>query len=151
MLEDNLIGLIVKNAAEMPREVAIREKRYGIWHPMTWQEMHAAWVQRCLKPNLSKSSNKRWLTQRNKTKPLSSISKQIAIRVFPATNRGGMFPSPKCPKLTPCKLLQLNIKRRRSWSNIIWISELRGCSEVDLDFVYGCTGVFVNWYISQVQ
>jgi len=38
MLEDTLIGLIVKNAAEMPDEVAIREKRYGVWSPMTWSE-----------------------------------------------------------------------------------------------------------------
>ncbi|MBW2061057.1 MAG: AMP-binding protein [Deltaproteobacteria bacterium] len=38
MLEDILIGLIVKNAAEIPDEVAIREKRYGVWSPMTWRE-----------------------------------------------------------------------------------------------------------------
>ncbi len=38
MLEDTLIGLVVKNAAEMPDEVAIREKRYGIWTPMTWRQ-----------------------------------------------------------------------------------------------------------------
>jgi len=38
MLEDTLIGLVVKNAAEMPDEVAIREKRYGIWTPMTWSQ-----------------------------------------------------------------------------------------------------------------
>jgi long-chain acyl-CoA synthetase len=38
MLEDTLIGLIVKNAQEMPDEVAIREKRYGVWRPMTWRE-----------------------------------------------------------------------------------------------------------------
>lgn len=36
MLEHNLIGLIVKNAAEMPDEVAIREKRFGVWSPLTW-------------------------------------------------------------------------------------------------------------------
>ena len=36
MLEDTLIGLIVKNATEMPDEVAMREKRYGVWSPMTW-------------------------------------------------------------------------------------------------------------------
>ena len=40
MLENNLIGYIVKNAAEMPDEVAIREKRYGVWSPMTWSEFH---------------------------------------------------------------------------------------------------------------
>lgn len=40
MLEDTLIGLIVKNAKEMPREVAMREKRYGVWSPMTWAELH---------------------------------------------------------------------------------------------------------------
>jgi long-chain acyl-CoA synthetase len=38
MLEDTLIGLIVKNAQEMPTEVAMREKRYGVWSPMTWAE-----------------------------------------------------------------------------------------------------------------
>lgn len=38
MLEDSLIGLIVKNAQEMPNEVAMREKRYGVWSPMTWRE-----------------------------------------------------------------------------------------------------------------
>jgi len=38
MLEDTLIGLIVKNAQEMPDEVAIREKRYGVWSPMTWRQ-----------------------------------------------------------------------------------------------------------------
>jgi len=38
MLEDNLIGLIVKNANEMPNTVAVREKRYGIWTPMTWRD-----------------------------------------------------------------------------------------------------------------
>jgi long-chain acyl-CoA synthetase len=37
MLEDSLIGLIVKNAVEMPDEVALREKRYGVWTPMTWR------------------------------------------------------------------------------------------------------------------
>ncbi|MBW1782289.1 MAG: AMP-binding protein [Deltaproteobacteria bacterium] len=36
MLEDTLLGLIVKNAEEMPDEVAIREKRYGVWSPMSW-------------------------------------------------------------------------------------------------------------------
>ncbi len=38
MLEDNLVGLIVKNANEMPDVVAMREKRYGVWSPMTWGE-----------------------------------------------------------------------------------------------------------------
>jgi long-chain acyl-CoA synthetase len=38
MLERNLIGFIVKNAEKMPNEVAIREKRYGIWNPITWEE-----------------------------------------------------------------------------------------------------------------
>ena len=40
MLEDTLIGLIVKNAQEMPDEVAMREKRYGVWSPMTWRQFH---------------------------------------------------------------------------------------------------------------
>ncbi|MBW1984112.1 MAG: AMP-binding protein, partial [Deltaproteobacteria bacterium] len=38
MLEDNLIGFIIKNANEMPDTVAIREMRYGVWSPMTWLE-----------------------------------------------------------------------------------------------------------------
>ncbi len=38
MLEDTLLGLIVKNADEIPDEVAIREKRYGVWSPMTWTQ-----------------------------------------------------------------------------------------------------------------
>lgn len=38
MLEDTLLGRIVKNAEEIPDEVAIREKRYGIWSPITWRE-----------------------------------------------------------------------------------------------------------------
>ena len=40
MLENTLIGLVVKNAAEMPDEVAIREKRYGIWTPLTWRQFY---------------------------------------------------------------------------------------------------------------
>jgi long-chain acyl-CoA synthetase len=38
MLEDTLLGMIIKNAKEMPDEIAIREKRYGVWSPMTWRE-----------------------------------------------------------------------------------------------------------------
>jgi len=38
MLENNLIGFIIKNANEMPNTVAIREMRYGVWTPMTWSE-----------------------------------------------------------------------------------------------------------------
>lgn len=38
MLEDTLIGLIVKNANDIPAAVAMREKRYGVWSPMTWGE-----------------------------------------------------------------------------------------------------------------
>ena len=38
MLEDTLLGLIIKNADDMPDEVAIREKRYGVWSPMTWRQ-----------------------------------------------------------------------------------------------------------------
>ncbi len=38
---DSLIALIVKNAIEMPDEVAIREKRFGIWMPMTWAGFEA--------------------------------------------------------------------------------------------------------------
>ena len=40
MLENTLLGLLVKNADEMPREVAMREKRFGIWRPTTWREFH---------------------------------------------------------------------------------------------------------------
>lgn len=40
MLEDTLLGLIVKNADEMADEVAIREKRYGVWSPMTWLQLY---------------------------------------------------------------------------------------------------------------
>lgn len=40
MLEDTLLGLIVKNADEMADEVAIREKRYGVWSPMTWRQLY---------------------------------------------------------------------------------------------------------------
>jgi len=39
MLENTLIGLVVKNASEMPDDVAMREKRYGVWSPMTWREL----------------------------------------------------------------------------------------------------------------
>ena len=39
MLEDTLLGLLVKNAAEMPDDVAMREKRYGVWSPTTWRQM----------------------------------------------------------------------------------------------------------------
>ncbi|MCJ7773832.1 MAG: AMP-binding protein [Desulfobacterales bacterium] len=38
MLENNLIGFIIKNANEMPNTVAMREKRYGVWSPMSWRE-----------------------------------------------------------------------------------------------------------------
>ena len=38
MREDNLIGIIEKNATEMPNTVAMREKRYGVWSPITWKE-----------------------------------------------------------------------------------------------------------------
>ena len=41
MLENTLIGLIVKNAIETPDDVAMREKRYGIWRPMTWREFQS--------------------------------------------------------------------------------------------------------------
>jgi len=39
MLENTLIGLVVKNGTEMPDDVAMREKRYGVWSPMTWREL----------------------------------------------------------------------------------------------------------------
>jgi long-chain acyl-CoA synthetase len=40
MFEENLLGLVVKNATEMPDDVAMREKRYGVWSPMTWRQLH---------------------------------------------------------------------------------------------------------------
>ena len=42
MLDRTLIGLIVRNAERMPREVALREKRFGIWRPTTWAEFRDA-------------------------------------------------------------------------------------------------------------
>ena len=39
MLDDTLIGLVVKNGTEIPNDVAMREKRYGVWSPMTWSEL----------------------------------------------------------------------------------------------------------------
>jgi long-chain acyl-CoA synthetase len=42
MLENTLVGLVVKNAMEMPDEVAMREKRYGVWQPITWSEFQTA-------------------------------------------------------------------------------------------------------------
>ncbi|UCD82462.1 MAG: AMP-binding protein [Desulfobacterales bacterium] len=41
MLEKTLLGLIVKNTIETPDHVAMREKRYGIWRPMTWLEFQS--------------------------------------------------------------------------------------------------------------
>lgn len=38
MLNGNLLGLIVKNAIEMPDVVAMREKRFGVWSPITWHD-----------------------------------------------------------------------------------------------------------------
>jgi long-chain acyl-CoA synthetase len=35
-IDQTLIGLIVKNADEIPQAVAMREKRFGIWSPTTW-------------------------------------------------------------------------------------------------------------------
>ncbi len=42
MLERTLIGLIVAHAERAPREVAIREKRFGIWRPTTWAGLRDA-------------------------------------------------------------------------------------------------------------
>lgn len=36
---DNLLALIVRNADRMPEEAALREKRFGVWMPMTWAEL----------------------------------------------------------------------------------------------------------------
>jgi long-chain acyl-CoA synthetase len=41
MLENTLLGLIIKNAQEMPDVVAMREKRFGVWKPMTWRQFQA--------------------------------------------------------------------------------------------------------------
>ena len=40
MLKKNLLSYIVENAGRMPETVALREKRYGVWKPMTWREFH---------------------------------------------------------------------------------------------------------------
>ncbi len=40
MLNNTLLGLIVRNATDMRDDVAMREKRYGVWSPMTWRELH---------------------------------------------------------------------------------------------------------------
>lgn len=37
-LEETLVGLIVKNAIELPDIDAMREKRYGVWLPITWNQ-----------------------------------------------------------------------------------------------------------------
>lgn len=42
MLDRTLIGLIIKNADLTPRDVALREKRFGIWRPTTWAEFRDA-------------------------------------------------------------------------------------------------------------
>ena len=42
MLDTTLIGLIVRNAEAMPEEVALREKRFGIWRPTSWAEFRDA-------------------------------------------------------------------------------------------------------------
>ena len=42
MLGETLIGLIVRNAEEWPGEVALREKRFGIWRPTSWAEFRDA-------------------------------------------------------------------------------------------------------------
>jgi long-chain acyl-CoA synthetase len=42
MLDQTLIGLIVRNAEAAPREVALREKRFGIWRPTSWAEFRDA-------------------------------------------------------------------------------------------------------------
>ena len=40
MLDKTLLGLLVRNANEWADEVAIREKRFGVWKPMTWREFY---------------------------------------------------------------------------------------------------------------
>lgn len=42
MLDRTLIGLVVAHAERTPREVAIREKRFGIWRPTSWAELRDA-------------------------------------------------------------------------------------------------------------
>jgi len=37
-LAQTLIELIIRNAAEFPSRPAMREKRYGVWTPTTWQK-----------------------------------------------------------------------------------------------------------------
>ncbi|MFH1481446.1 MAG: AMP-binding protein [Pseudomonadota bacterium] len=40
MLDKTLLGLLVRNANEWSDDIAIREKRFGVWKPMTWREFH---------------------------------------------------------------------------------------------------------------
>jgi long-chain acyl-CoA synthetase len=40
MLEKSLLGLVVRNATEMPDDIAMREKRFGVWKPMTWRQLY---------------------------------------------------------------------------------------------------------------
>lgn len=42
MPRNNLLGLIVNNASEMPDVVAMREKRFGVWSPITWREFETS-------------------------------------------------------------------------------------------------------------
>lgn len=38
-MAQNLIQLLVRNYRQNPRRVALREKRYGVWIPLSWQEL----------------------------------------------------------------------------------------------------------------
>ncbi len=38
-MAQNLIQLLIKNKKEYPQRVAMREKRYGVWSPLTWAQL----------------------------------------------------------------------------------------------------------------
>ncbi len=38
-MAQNLIQLLIKNRQEYPQRVAMREKRYGVWSPLTWAQL----------------------------------------------------------------------------------------------------------------
>lgn len=37
-LEETLVGLIVRNAEQVPNDAAMREKRFGVWRPTSWRK-----------------------------------------------------------------------------------------------------------------
>lgn len=41
-MQQNLIQLLIKNSREFPQRAALREKRYGVWTPLSWKQLAAA-------------------------------------------------------------------------------------------------------------